>query len=71
MYFWFIFLSYFITFLLIGMLAFLSYKKLQSGDVYKTHANIRKIVQKTKILPSTNIKIGIKEFIKCTTIILE
>ncbi len=39
------------------------YKSLQQGDVYKTHASIKKISKKINYLPKTSIKVGIKNFI--------
>ncbi len=39
------------------------YKSLQQGDVYKTHASIKKLSKKINYLPKTTIKTGIKNFI--------
>ena len=41
----------------------IKYTKMQKGDVYKTHANISKIIKLTKIKPNTNLKTGIDNFI--------
>ena len=37
---------------------------LQPGDVAKTHANVDALVNEINYKPETNIKNGIKEFIK-------
>jgi len=39
-------------------------KKLQKGDVYKTHANIDKLVKRIDFKPVVKIKTGIKKFIE-------
>ena len=39
-------------------------KKLQKGDVYKTHANIDKLVKKIKYKPKIELKLGIKQYIE-------
>ena len=39
-------------------------KKLQKGDVYKTHANIDKLVKRIDFKPVVQIKTGIKKFIE-------
>ena len=37
--------------------------KVQIGDVYKTHAEIKKIKKVTNYSPKTKIEIGLKKFI--------
>lgn len=39
-------------------------KKMQKGDVYKTHANVDKLVKKINYKPKTKLKIGIKQYIE-------
>ena len=39
-----------------------TYKKLQRGDVYKTHADNSSIIKKTKFLFNTNLNVGIAKF---------
>jgi UDP-glucuronate 4-epimerase len=39
-------------------------KKFQKGDVYKTHADVKKISKNYQFKPKFSIKIGIKNFIK-------
>jgi len=42
----------------------ISYKKLQSGDIYKTHSDNSSIIKKTKIYPKMELKLGIEKFVK-------
>ena len=37
---------------------------MQKGDVYKTHANVDKLVKKINYKPKTKLKIGIKQYIE-------
>ena len=48
----------------LGKKTLIQNKKLQKGDVYKTHASINKIKTYTGYLPKYSIKYGIKKFIE-------
>lgn len=47
----------------LGIKAKIKYRELQVGDIYKTHASVDKLKNKTGYQASTEIKIGIKKFI--------
>lgn len=41
----------------------IKFKKLQVGDIYKTHASIDKLYKKINYLPKTDLKLGIHKFL--------
>ena len=47
----------------LGIKAKVKFRELQIGDIYKTHASVDKLKNKTGYKASTEIKIGIKKFI--------
>ena len=52
-----------ITEQIIGKKAKIINKKMQKGDVYKTHGDSKKLQKKINFLPSVDIDEGIKKFI--------
>ena len=47
----------------LGLKAKINYQSFQKGDVFKTHASIKKIEKYYGFKPKTKVEIGVKKFI--------